>query len=290
MSTAATADRLVRRGAAAGSAGVTRLAWCTEVRLFALAYATYTLARWLFVGDLAEAREHARWVYELEQSAHVAIEGPLQRALDSPAASWLLSNLYLAAHLVVFPGALIWLYRRSPGVYRELRNTILATWLIAVPVFALFPVAPPRLTDLGLVDTVSRQAAVGLAGRSTIFYNPLAAVPSLHVGFAVAVGVALALALRPRWARRSPCCGARSWRSRSSPPVTTTSSTSPLASWSPRSDSSREGWSAASPAELGSHDGFAGAAATGRSTCARGCHRGRDESRAGGRARSDRGA
>ena len=201
MSTAATADRLVRRGAAAGSAGVTRLAWCTEVRLFALAYATYTLARWLFVGDLAEAREHARWVYELEQSAHVAIEGPLQRALDSPAASWLLSNLYLAAHLVVFPGALIWLYRRAPGVYRELRNTILATWLIAVPVFALFPVAPPRLTDLGLVDTVSRQAAVGLAGRSTIFYNPLAAVPSLHVGFAVAVGVALALALRPRWAK-----------------------------------------------------------------------------------------
>src|SRR5512132_1003305 len=52
-----------------------------------------------------------------------------------------------------------------------------------------------------MVDTVSRQAAVELTGRSTIFYNPLAAVPSLHVGFAVAVGVALSLALRRRWAK-----------------------------------------------------------------------------------------
>jgi membrane-associated phospholipid phosphatase len=70
-----------------------------------------------------------------------------------------------------------------------------------VPVFALFPVAPPRLAEIGLVDTVSQQAAVELTGRSTIFYNPLAAVPSLHVGFAVAVGVTLALALRRRWAK-----------------------------------------------------------------------------------------
>jgi membrane-associated phospholipid phosphatase len=180
---------------------VTRLAWCTEVRLFLLAYATYTLARWLFVGDLAEAREHARWVYELEQGAHVAVEGPVQCALDSPVASTLLSNIYLAAQLVVMPGTLVWLYRRSPAIYRELRNTILATWLIAVPMFALYPVAPPRLAGVGLVDTVSRQAAVGLTGRSTIFYNPLAAVPSLHVGFAAALGIALALALRPRWAQ-----------------------------------------------------------------------------------------
>jgi membrane-associated phospholipid phosphatase len=102
---------------------------------------------------------------------------------------------------VVVPGVLIWLYRRSPHVYRRLRNTLLATWLLAVPVFALFPVAPPRLADMGIVDTVSQQAGVELTGRSTIFYNQLAAVPSLHVGFAVAVGLALAAALRASWAK-----------------------------------------------------------------------------------------
>jgi hypothetical protein len=75
------------------------------------------------------------------------------------------------------------------------------TWLIAVPVFALYPVAPPRLANIGLTDTVSQQAAVELTGRSTIFYNPLAALPSLHVGFAVAVGIAVSLAARRPWGR-----------------------------------------------------------------------------------------
>jgi len=196
----ATADAWTERGASRAGRGLKGL-WRTELRLFFAAYLVYTLARWVFVGDLAEAREHARLIYELEQAAGVAVEGTIQRAFDSTAASWVLSNLYLAAQLAVVPGALIWLYHRSPGVYRGLRNTVISTWMIAVPVFALFPVAPPRLADTGMVDTVSQQAAVELTGRSTVFYNPLAAVPSLHVGFAVAVGVALSLAVRRLWTK-----------------------------------------------------------------------------------------
>ena len=188
-----------RRWARGGSAGLGGLGWRTELPLFVAVYLMYTLARWLFVGDLDEARGHAHSIYELEQMLGIAVEGSVQRAFDTSAASWLLSNLYLAAQLAVVPAALLWLYRRSPRLYRELRNTVIATWLIAVPVFALFPVAPPRLAELGMVDTVSQQAAVELTGRSTIFYNPLAAVPSLHVGFAVAVGVAVSLALRSAW-------------------------------------------------------------------------------------------
>ena len=175
--------------------------WRRQLTLFGGAYVVYNLARWIFAGDLAPAREHARWIVELERDTGVAVEGSVQQALDSEAASWVLSNVYLAAQFVVVPGALIWLYRRSPDVYRSLRNTLLATWLIAVPIFAVFPVAPPRLADMGIVDTVSEQAGVELTGRSTIFYNQLAAVPSLHVGFAVAVGVALAVVLRWRWAK-----------------------------------------------------------------------------------------
>jgi membrane-associated phospholipid phosphatase len=175
--------------------------WRRQLALFGAAYLVYNVARWIFAGDLVPAQEHARWIVELERDTGVAVEGSVQSALDSGAASWLLSNVYLAAQFVVVPGALIWFYRRRPQVYRGLRNTLLATWLIAVPIFALFPVAPPRLADMGIVDTVSEQAGVALTGRSTIFYNQLAAVPSLHVGFAVAVGVAFAVALRWRWAK-----------------------------------------------------------------------------------------
>ena len=188
-------------GTPAASAALGPRRWKVELRLFLAAYLVYTMARWIFAGDLGTAKDHARWIFDLEQHAGVAIEGSVQRALDASVVSWLLSNLYLAAQLVVVPGALVWLYKRAPSVYRELRNTVVATWMIAVPVFALFPVAPPRLADIGIADTVSSQASVELTGRSTIFYNELAAVPSLHVGFAVAVGLALARVLEPRWAK-----------------------------------------------------------------------------------------
>jgi membrane-associated phospholipid phosphatase len=172
-----------------------------QLSLFLAVYVVYNLSRWVFAGDLGEAREHAQWIFHAEQTAGVAIEHSVQRAFDFASARWMLSNVYLAAQFVVVPAALVWLYRRSRPTYRRLRNTIVATWLLAVPVFALFPVAPPRLAGLGFADTVSDQAAVALTGRSTIFYNQLAAMPSLHVGFAVAVGVALAFALRRRWAK-----------------------------------------------------------------------------------------
>ena len=181
--------------------GLTRLGWPRELLLFLAAYAVYNMARWVFVGDVDQAQEHARWIVGLERDAGLAFEHSVQRALGSDAAAFLLSNTYLAAQLVVLPLSLIWLYRRSHEVYRVLRNTVLATWLIAVPIFAIFPVAPPRLAGLGMADTVSQQAGVALTGHSTMFYNPFAAVPSLHVGFAAAISIALASALERRWAK-----------------------------------------------------------------------------------------
>ena len=48
-----------------------------------------------------------------------------------------------------------------------------------------------------------------MTGSSTIFYNPLAAVPSLHCGFAVAIGIALAAATRNRALKLIALSGAR---------------------------------------------------------------------------------
>ena len=126
------------------------------------------------------------------------------------------------------PGALIWLYARSPAVYRQLRNTVLATWLIAVPIYALFPVAPPRLAGVGIDDTISGHSEANLNSHvATSFYNSFAAVPSLHAGFAFAVGIAVAVALRRPWAKALALLWAPRSRSPSSPPATTSSSMSP---------------------------------------------------------------
>ncbi len=121
----------------------------------------------------------------------------MQRALTGTWVIWVLNHLYLAAQLVVVPGALVFLYRRSRPIYERLRNTILATWLISIPVYAAFPVAPPRLAGIGMVDTITTQTGFAMDSKlTTSFYNQLAAVPSLHVGFAVAVGIAVAAAVR----------------------------------------------------------------------------------------------
>ena len=172
-----------------------------ELTLFATAYVAYTAARWVFTGDVSQAQAHAQWVMAREREFGVAIEASVQHMVGAGLLTWFLSNVYLAAQLVVLPVSLVWLYRGHRQVYRALRNTILATWLIAVPIYAIFPVAPPRLANAGIVDTVSEQAGFALTGHSTLFYNPLAAVPSLHVGFAFAIGIASAGVVRAPWAR-----------------------------------------------------------------------------------------
>jgi membrane-associated phospholipid phosphatase len=169
--------------------------------LFLAAYGIYDLGRWLAAGGEGPALSNADRVLGVERDLGVSVERSVQDALDSGLVMTVLSNVYLAAQLAVVPGVLLWLYRRAPAIYRRLRDTILATWLLAVPIYALFPVAPPRLAGIGMSDSVSQQAGVALTGHSTMFYNPLAAVPSLHCGFALAISVALAAAARRRTTR-----------------------------------------------------------------------------------------
>jgi PAP2 superfamily len=168
-----------------------------QIGVFLLAYLVYSAARWVTIGELDVAQANADWIMDLERQLGVATEASVQGALTGTWVLWLLNHLYLAAQLVVLPGALIFLFRRSRPLYLRLRNTILATWLISIPVYAAFPVAPPRLADSGLVDTITSQTGVSLdSSLTTSFYNELAAVPSLHVGFAVVIGIALAAAVR----------------------------------------------------------------------------------------------
>ena len=173
-----------------------------QLGIFLLAYLLYSAARFLTIGDLSVAQANADWIMDLQRDLGVGIEASVQHALTGTWALWLLNHLYLAAQLVVLPGSLVFLYRRSRPMYERLRNTILATWVLSIPIYAAFPVAPPRLADSGLVDTITAQTGVALdSSLTTSFYNELAAVPSLHVGFAVAIGVALAGVLRNPVAR-----------------------------------------------------------------------------------------
>ena len=181
----------------------------TQIGLFLLAYLVYSAARWLTIGDLGAAKANADWIVDFEDNLGVGIEASVQPALTGTGPLGAQPPLPRRPARRR-PRRAVFLYRRSRPLYARLRNTMLATWLISMPVYGLFPVAPPRLAGIGLVDTISTQTGFAMDSKlTTSFYNELAAVPSLHVGFAVAVGIAIAAAVRNRSPRSSPCCGAR---------------------------------------------------------------------------------
>jgi membrane-associated phospholipid phosphatase len=168
-----------------------------EIALAVIAYLIYEAARLLTAGSYPSALAHAQQVIALERDVNLDVEGTIQRAfLDSPMLT-ALNYVYLVAQNLVLPASLVLLYRVNRTVYTTLRNTLLATWLLALPVYALFPAAPPRLAGLGIADTVSDGSPLKMeGGATTTLVNQFAAVPSLHVGFAFAIGIALAAALR----------------------------------------------------------------------------------------------
>jgi hypothetical protein len=168
-----------------------------EIAIAIAAYLIYQAARVVAAGSYPVALAHAHDIVALERSLDLDFEGSVQRAfLNSPLLD-VLNYVYVAAQNLVLPAALVLLYRLDRVVYRVLRNTLLATWLLALPVYALYPAAPPRLSGLGIVDTVSTGSPLKLeSGTTTSLFNQFAAVPSLHVGFAFAIGIALAAALR----------------------------------------------------------------------------------------------
>ena len=89
-------------------------------------------------------------------------------------------------------GWLVLLYRRRDDSYHRFRRTCLLAHVCAQPVFVLLPTAPPRVLD-GFVDTLSEVSGLDLEHPLLVrFYNPVAAMPSLHVAFAVVTGAEIA--------------------------------------------------------------------------------------------------
>jgi hypothetical protein len=156
-------------------------------------YAAYEATRGLVAGDAHVALRHAQDVVSLERSLHVFVEGHVQRAaLAVPGLIGTLSFAYLTLHLTVTGALLLWLHRRRPAAYPLVRTTLLLASALAVVGYVAFPTAPPRLSGVGIADTVSRGHVNLNAGLVSSFYNPFAAVPSMHVGYALIVSAGLA--------------------------------------------------------------------------------------------------
>jgi hypothetical protein len=174
-----------------------------EVATIASLYGVYELVRGQADATLAAARAHTDAIVSLERDLHVYGEHALQRAVhELPGLPTVLGIAYIVLHFAGTAAAMIWLHRRRPSSFPVVRNTLIFSTAAALVVYVLFPVAPPRLAGLGFADTVSQGAHVNLSSDMLgSLYNPFAAVPSLHFGYALLVGVAVGVLATRRWVR-----------------------------------------------------------------------------------------
>lgn len=183
--------------------GVNWKTMAREVVVVLTAYVTYFAVRGLIEGDEAEAIANAGRVIDLERSLGIFREEGLQDALvTGDAIARALNFVYIWGHWPLLALAATWLMIVRFETYRLYRNAMIISGIIGVVVIAMFPVAPPRLTpDVDIVDTVRAHSDSYRSMQPGIFTNRYAAVPSLHFGWNLLVGIAILRSTDRRWAQ-----------------------------------------------------------------------------------------
>ena len=155
-------------------------------------YALYEAGRGLVAGSAADAVHRAHEIAHVERTLHVFDEAGIQRAAHAvPGLVGVLGTSYLTPHLAVTGGLLLWLHRRRPHLFPVVRTTLLAASALSLIGFVFLPTAPPRLAGIGIADTISTGAVSLNKGLVSALYNPFAAMPSMHIGYATIVAGAL---------------------------------------------------------------------------------------------------
>ena len=163
-----------------------------QFSLFLCAYAGYQVVR-----GIADAREvvafaNADRVIDLERSLGAFFEPGFQQALLDE--RWLidLANwMYLNTQFVITTGFIVWLYLFRNQHFGFVRNMFLVSMGLALIGYAAFPTAPPRMIEeAGFTDTISAFAQTNQdSGAVSLLINPYAAVPSMHIAFAMMIAV-----------------------------------------------------------------------------------------------------
>jgi hypothetical protein len=182
--------------------------WRDVVRqalLFGAAYVLYELVRGLVDrDDVARATWDATRVIDLERRLHVFVEPAIQAwALHERWLMTLADLAYLNAISLITVGALTFIYVRRNDSFYFVRNMFMVAMAIALVGYVVYPTVPPRLMpQWGFSDPVAQLTGLtSQHGLGSVFVNPYAAIPSMHVCFALMIGWPMATLVRHRAAR-----------------------------------------------------------------------------------------
>jgi hypothetical protein len=171
-----------------------------EIALCGALLIIYRAIRTINKTDMRVAFANARSVIRLENWLGLPFEDNLQSwLLDHPTLIKLLNHYYIFFHFPAAIAFLLWLYLRQPRHYVPFRNLMAFVTFVALIIHLLFPLAPPRMMT-GFVDTM-REFGPNIYPKNAIdgAANQIAAMPSLHFGWAMIEAIAVITILKSRW-------------------------------------------------------------------------------------------
>jgi hypothetical protein len=180
-----------------------RYRWWSEIVIVVFFAVAYEATRALAPADPVRATSNAHQVLTLERALGITPEGVLNRWLVTW--SWLstaASYYYLTLHFAMTFVALGLLYRGRPQLYARARSSLVLASSVALLAYWFLPVAPPRFAEPGIVDVVVRHQTFGMGathGGHGSLADVYAAMPSLHVGWALWVALVAHRAWQTRW-------------------------------------------------------------------------------------------
>ena len=169
--------------------------------LVALAFLLYFIVRANVIDDTELALRNAQQIIDAEKAVGIFHERAWQEfVLDSRLAVRFFNFAYFWLDFPLIAALGLFMYFKRRRQYTFTRDAILASGALALVCYFLYPLAPPRLVpELGIIDTLQAFNNASYQAQSTEFFvNPYAAMPSLHVGWAVLLGIGVAWAFG-RW-------------------------------------------------------------------------------------------
>jgi hypothetical protein len=174
-----------------------------QVLLFMVALQLYRLTRGIVnePSDAVGAFNNARDLIGLEQTLNIFVEPSVQAFTAGQ--QWLLDGaswMYINTQTTVTVAALTWIYLCRNASFYFVRNMFLFAFCLALVGYALYPTAPPRfLPEWGFFDAVSDFSGIPQDSVTVdALANQYAAVPSMHVAFALMIAIPLAKLVRRR--------------------------------------------------------------------------------------------
>ena len=173
-----------------------------EITIIAVGLVLYRLVRLVAMDEIDTALLNSQRIVDWERALGIFNEVGLQSlVLGNDALIWVLNRYYFLGHFLGMAILLTWLYIAQYDCYGRVRRVLFTSTVAALVIHVSFPLAPPRwFPQHGFADTLQLYGPKIYDSETIVnTANQIAAMPSLHVGWALIAGWAITTSTRSRW-------------------------------------------------------------------------------------------